>query len=165
MGSNREDARALPSSDRLRAKLGLIGDMDVEMDMEALQRAEEAVAQLQESYSEWVGPDIQRMGALLKEAKALSGDAQAGLMEAIFDLAHNIKGQGLSFNYPLMTRIGESLCEFLRTQKKMDAAAFCLIEAHIQAMAVVIRDRIQDEEAPLAEKVVAELSALGGRLG
>lgn len=46
----------------------------------------------------------------------------------------------------------------------MDAAAFILIKAHIQAMQVVLRDRLQDEQDPLAKKLLSELSTIGARL-
>jgi len=165
MGSKSEEVEIIPPSNHLRSKLGLIGNMQAEMDMEALRRAEEAVAQLQESYPEWVGPDVDRMEMLLKDAQGLSGEAKANSLRELFDIAHNIKGQGVSFSYPLMTDIGQSLCGFLRGMKKMDDAAFFLIKAHIQAMQVVIRDRLQDAEDPLAKKVLSELYAIGVRIG
>ncbi len=165
MGSKSEKVETIPPSNHLRAKLGLIGDMPVEMDMEALRRAEEAVAQLQESYPEWVGPDVDRMEILLNDAKGLSGEARTASLRELFDIAHNIKGQGVSFSYPLMTDIGQSLCAFLHGMKKMDDGAFSLIKAHIQAMQVVMRDRLQDAEDPLAKKVISELCAIGARIG
>ena len=106
MGSKSEEVEVIPPSNHLRSKLGLIGNMQAEMDMEALRRAEEAVAQLQESYPEWVGPDVNRMEMLLKDAQGLSGKAEANALRELFDIAHNIKGQGVSFSYPLMTDIG-----------------------------------------------------------
>lgn len=118
MGNKSEEVERIQPSNHLRAKLGLIGNMHAEMDMEALRRAEEAVAQLQESYPEWVSPDVDRMEMLLKEARGLSDEAREHSLQELFDIAHNIKGQGLSFNYPLMTDIGESLCGFLREIKK-----------------------------------------------
>jgi len=165
MKDDRENIQVIPPSNLLGAKLGVTGTTGAEMDMDALRRAEEAVAQLQESYPEWVGPDLDRMENLLKEVGSLSGEAQANHLREIFDIAHNIKGQGVSFSYPLMTRIGESLCDFLRTKKKPDAAALRLMEAHAQAMQAIIRDRLQDEKDPLAKKVVAELRAIGARIG
>jgi len=154
----------IPPSNLLRAKLGVTDDVGEEMDLEALQRAEEAVEELQDSYPEWVKPEVDLMASILNELKALSGEEQTKCLEEIFDLAHNIKGQGTSFGYPLMTQIGESLCDFLRTSKTMDGAAFQLIESHILAMQAVIRDRVCNEDDALGVKTVSELRAAGARL-
>ncbi|MCE2510881.1 MAG: Hpt domain-containing protein [Alphaproteobacteria bacterium] len=131
------------------------------MDAEILKRAEKAVEQLRKTYPEWVLSDVDRMASILEEAKTLSGEAQERRLEEIFSFAHNIKGQGTSFGYPLMTEIGESLCHFLRTPKKIDDEGFRLIEHHILAMRTVIRNRICNASDPLAVKTVSELRAAG----
>lgn len=154
----------IPSANLLRVRLGVKSEADFEIDPEKLQQAEAALEALYESYPAWVTPDVDRMARLLTEMTGLSAKAQASHLEEIFDLAHNIKGQGLSFGYPLMTRIGESLCGFLRKKRAMDDATFRLIEAHIQAMQVVLRERIQDEKEPLAMQTVFALQAVGARL-
>ena len=164
MEDDNDDIEIIPPSNMLRIKLGVTGDVDEEMDLQALRKAEEAVAELHETYPEWVKPDVDRMACLLDESKTLSGEERENRLQEIFDLAHNVKGQGVSFGYPLMTQIGESLCDFLRAPKTMDGAAFQLVESHILAMQAVIRDRICDEDDPLAIKTVSELRAAGARL-
>ena len=134
------------------------------MDAELLKRAEQAVERLRQTYPEWVMSDVNNMAALVKKAKTLSGEEQTACLDEIFSFSHNIKGQGTSFGYPLMTEIGESLCRFLRASKTVDKTTFSLIEHHILAMRAVIQNRICDADDPHAAKTVSELRAAGTKL-
>lgn len=63
------------------------------------------------------------------------------LNEEMHAIAHNIKGMGSSFGFPLMTQVGSNLCSYLRPlgDKK---AGIDILEAHLKAMDTILNNRI-----------------------
>ncbi|MEQ8166501.1 MAG: hypothetical protein RIC93_10545, partial [Alphaproteobacteria bacterium] len=80
-------------------------------DRDRLAEAEESVAALAAQYPNWVGQEIARARDVLGDrAGNLSPDETGRL----FGVVHDIKGQGGSFGYPLISEIAGMLCELLR---------------------------------------------------
>ena len=98
---------------------------------DAVRDTEATVAALADSFFEWIGEDIARAKQALATAKDKPSDNQAEI-RAIFEVVHNVKGQGGSFGYDLLTSIGGSLCSYLwvetasasEKQLKVSAAHF-----------------------------------------
>ena len=83
----------------------------------ALARAEAAVASLAQDYATWALADV----AKARTALAAAIDDPAGHaphVEALFRVGHDLKGQGTSFGFPLVTKIGHSLCALTRDRAR-----------------------------------------------
>ena len=59
-------------------------------------------------------------------------------MNGVFQVSHDIKGQGGSFGYDLMTAIGNELCRFIEKADKVGAGEIAAIKLHIDALKMVI---------------------------
>ena len=71
--------------------------------------------------------------------------------------AHDMKGLGGTYGFPLITRVAASLCRMTdRDEVRMKAPLF-LIDAHIDAIKAIVRDQIRDEEHPVGTALAAEL--------
>ncbi len=103
----------------LKQKVGTGGAGAV--DVEALERAEQVIFGMTGSYLNWVAEDLQKIDTAYVVLKAADGDRKAEL-NGVFQVAHDIKGQGGSFGYDLMTAIGNELCRFIEKSKKSDRA-------------------------------------------
>lgn len=136
-------------------------DID-ETEMERrLARAEAAVAELAENYAVWALADVDKCAEWLQAARAASGEAdRAAAMEALHGTAHNIKGQGSSFGYPLMTGLGASLCRLARNRPAPSAAEFDLAASHLAAMRLVLAQKIKGDGGALGSKLVERLKTL-----
>src|SRR5690606_20473288 len=75
--------------------------------------AEAAVAALRDSFRETLAEDIASLEEIFSRLD--KGVPPADVLKDIHSIAHNIKGQGGSFGYHLITSIGASLCDYLRT--------------------------------------------------
>jgi chemotaxis protein histidine kinase CheA len=84
---------------------------------------------------------------------------------ALFSVAHNIKGQGSSFGYPLMTRVGQSLCRLTRLPRSFDQSDLALIEAHLQLMTEIIGQEATGEGTPALRTNVTQIELLVDALG
>lgn len=122
-----------------------------------LARAEAAVADLAKSYTGWALADVEKCVAILAAARAGNAADRVRHARDIHAVAHNIKGQGTSFGYPLMTRLGQSLCHLTRRKEDFSEADLDLIGAHIDAMRLVLAKEIRGEGGELGNKLGARL--------
>jgi len=60
----------------------------------------------------------------------------------LFKIAHNAKGQGATFGYPLITDIGEHLCRYIERVPEIQSDEMAVIREHIQAMDTVLKEKL-----------------------
>lgn len=122
-----------------------------------LARAEAAVASLAKDYARWALADVARARAALSAA-ADDPARRAQHVETVFRVGHDLKGQGASFGFPLITRIGHSLCVLTRDR----ALAYQdrhleLATSHIDAIDLVLTKNIRGEGGQVGAALVAKL--------
>ena len=123
----------------------------------------EILADLREIYLQGVRGDLAALDALLEDM-SLGRRSWAEIVERLRRITHNIKGQGTSFGFPLMTEIGESLHALLREAPEQSTpAAARVIEAHVTCLHRVIENDIDGEPGPEGRQVVERLKSLTDR--
>ena len=106
----------------------------------------------------------------LAELERLQGEAAADggrwpdCCAQMRQIVHNVKGQGSSFGYPLMTRVGESCSKLLKAVAQPDAATFKLLAAHVQTLRTVLDQDIKGNGGELGETLASRLEALVDKL-
>ena len=78
-------------------------------------------------------------------------------MEALYTHAHDLKGLGATYGFPLISRIAGSLCRLMEGGSGRERAPLFLIDAHIDAVRAVIRDDIRDAEHPVGRALADAL--------
>lgn len=127
---------------------------------DAVRDAEAAVAALADSFLEWINEDIGRAKEALARAQDKPGDNQPEL-RAIFEVVHNVKGQGGSFGYDLLTKIGGSLCTYLRDEAaSADEKQLKVIAAHFAAMDFVLEKNIQGSGDAIGDQLTGKVAQL-----
>src|SRR5262249_5770635 len=109
------------------------GDLGYNPLKETLARAEEATTALRANYTEWARIDVDHTQALLDAAKKRP-EGRREQLDRLYAAMHNIKGQGASFGYPLVTRIGQSLCRLVAPGRAIDEAGLKIAQAHLDAL-------------------------------
>lgn len=122
-----------------------------------LARAEAAVADLAKSYASWAVADVEKCAEILAASRAAGAEDRVALARDIHGVAHNIKGQGTSFGYPLMTRLGQSLCQLTRRKAAFSDADLDLIGAHVEAMRLVLAKEIRGDGGELGDRLGTRL--------
>lgn len=122
-----------------------------------LARAEAAVADLAKSYTGWALADVDKCAGILAGARGDGAADRVTRAREIHAVAHNIKGQGTSFGYPLMTRLGQSLCHLTRRKSDFSDADLDLVAAHLDAMRLVLAKEIRGDGGELGNKLGARL--------
>jgi hypothetical protein len=128
---------------------------------DTIRRAEEAVSKLASQYREWVRGDLAKLRDALAAAKA-GGVARDASYEQVRHIAHDLRGQGSTFGYPLITRIAQSISQTLKT-RAADADSDAILAAHVDAIAVVIEQNVPDEGSDPAARIIETLQHAIGR--
>ncbi|MEH6629293.1 MAG: hypothetical protein V7776_00610 [Halopseudomonas aestusnigri] len=115
--------------------------------------------ELADLYKAGVEEDLFVLEELLRDLKQ-NKDNNAEAVERARGIVHNVKGQGSSFGYPLMTEIGTSyniLLKFQVSKEALSPTFLKLYEAHLTAMKSIIANEIRGEGPELLQKVAASL--------
>lgn len=154
-----EHAAVAPGGPRLRlgGRLGI--------DPGAIARAEAALAGLSTNFETWMADEIAKLDAarVRINAEGLTGEAAEGL----YMRAHDLKGLGATYQYPIVTRLAASLCRLTHDSAKRTSMPMALVDAHIDAIRRAVAEKIRTDEDPWAAATVTSLedraaTALGG---
>lgn len=125
-----------------------------------LARAHAAVADLAKDYTAWALADVARARQALADAET-DPAKRANHVEALFRIAHDLKGQGSSFGYPLVTKIGGSLCRLTRDRaRQYETSHLDLAKSHLDAAQLVLTKEIKGEGGKVGADLVARLQSL-----
>ncbi len=127
---------------------------------DAVRDAEAAVAALADSFLEWIGEDIGRAKEALAAANHKPDNNQAEI-RAIFEVVHNVKGQGGSFGYDLLTSIGGSLCNYLRVENASASdKQLKVIAAHFTAIDFVLEHNLKGDGGEIGNQLTGKIAQL-----
>ena len=135
------------------------GSIDYQPLGDALAAAEAATAQMRSTYTSWARADIDRAQVAL-DAASQDPLRRREHMNQLFGLMHNVKGQGTSFDYPMVTRIGQSLCQITHPQRDIDEAVLKVAQAHLDALKLILDQRIAGPGGGVADRLAARLEAM-----
>ena len=148
-------AQIAPPRNTLREKVGPPPTFDAE----ALARAEAALQSLASQFETWMAQEIERLAATRHAARDEGyGEAQ---LTAIFVCAHDIKGLGATFDYPLATLIAASLCRLIETPGGRARAAqhVAVVDAHIDAIRAAVSAGVKTRDHPVGRELLETLQA------
>jgi HPt (histidine-containing phosphotransfer) domain-containing protein len=127
------------------------------IDPAVLERAEQAVAAMAHSYLEWAAKDVGRLQAAVGTARPLG---EAASLEELRAIAHEVRGQGGSFGFPLISRVATSLYRLLRESEHLSAEGFDIVEAHVEALRAVVAQRVKGDGGSTGQQLAGELEAM-----
>ena len=132
------------------------------IDPAVLRRAEQAVAAMSDEYVEWASRDIGRLQAAVAGARTNPTDPEA--LTPAREIAHEVRGQGGSFGYPLVTRMATSLYRLLYERPVLPLAAYATLDAHVDALRAVIAQGVKGDGGAVGQQLAGELEAMVARL-
>lgn len=136
-----------------------MGSVEKAMDFEAMvAQAEAAVAALSASYREQLVADVETLTEIW--ASLEQGAPVDGVMSQLQSLAHNIKGQGGSFGYNLVTSVGASLCDYIRSGERKSIDEMNIVHAHIKILKMIAENDISGTGGDTGARILAKLAAL-----
>ncbi|WEK58772.1 MAG: Hpt domain-containing protein [Candidatus Brevundimonas phytovorans] len=137
----------------LRAKVGGFGGIDAN----AIAKAEAALKAMSAQFGQWLQDEIVKLDQAQADIRAKGYTPETA--EALYFRAHDLKGLGATYQYPLVTRIAGSLCRMMDDADKRMQAPVAILDAHIDAIRAVVRDEIQTDEHPVGRELAETLEA------
>ena len=155
MAAKTADVEFIPASTTLRDKVARIPGFE----QNAMARAAGAMQILAHRFDEWMDQECERLQAARLQAKA-----QHWTEESLVELhgrAHDAKGLGGTYGFPLVTEISASLCVLLESPENRAKAATrpALIEAHVDAVRVMVAQKVKVATHTVGVNLVKELTA------
>lgn len=130
---------------------------EIEIDAQALARAEAALAALADDYLSWVQADLTRLDRAMAALCAADAGQWPAVAEPVFAVAHDIKGQAGTFGYPLLTRLAAEMCRQVRGAAPADPVALARLAALAGAMAQIIAERLRGDGGEAGAALLARL--------
>lgn len=105
---------------------------------EAIVKALQLADELMEGFQGWAIDDLQRLWTAFGSGNRSSVDVRE-----LFTTAHEIRGQGGTFGFPLMTLIADSLCKFLEPRSTLNDIELEIVRVHILALKAVFAQNLK----------------------
>lgn len=118
------------------------GGGSVQISAQALAAAEAEFAKMSEDYPDWVQGHLKRLYDQHKVCVERPG-LRHQHFKLINEIAHDMKGQGGTFGFPLISQFADSLYGFTRPREDYADAEVDLVKAHVDAMNAVVKGRIK----------------------
>jgi chemotaxis protein histidine kinase CheA len=143
---------------RLKEKTAGLAPGNVSISPKAMEEAEKALFKMAEDYPDWVSGLIVKLQE--QHGRCVdTPDKRTDFFEEINHIAHDMKGQGGTFGYPLITDFSDSLYGFTvkRTGEITDNEVE-LVKSHLDAMRAVIRGRVSGDGGEIGATLAESLN-------
>ena len=125
------------------------------IDPAAIAKAEAALKSLSGNFAEWLQDEVTKLEAARQRIRGEGLNPETG--ENLYLRAHDLKGLGATYEYPIVTRIAGSLCKMIDDPAKRMEAPLFLVDAHIDAIKAAVKGGIQTDTHPVGHALVTEL--------
>ncbi|HZV83530.1 MAG TPA: Hpt domain-containing protein [Brevundimonas sp.] len=127
------------------------------IDAGAIAKAEAALKAMSAQFGQWLQDEIVKLDKAQTDIREHGYNAHTA--EALYFRAHDLKGLGSTYQYPLVTRLAASLCKMMDDPARRLGAPLILLDAHIDAIKAVVRDQIQTDDHPVGKALAETLEA------
>ena len=150
--SDNSTVQVIQAPNTLRLKVGgRLGGIDPA----AIAKAEAALKSLSGNFAEWLNDELVKLDAARQRIRSEGLTVETA--EALYLRAHDLKGLGATYEFPLVTRIAGSLCKLIDDPESRLEAPMFLVDAHIDGIKASVRGNIRSEDHPIGRKLVEEL--------
>ena len=149
-----------PRTNKLKAKVtgGTITTTNAGFAKEALEAAEQEMAEAAANFATRSRQNMADLAALVTQAQQAQGDARKELLDKINLIAHELRGQGGTFDYPLVTAFAGSLFKFTRGEAAdMDDNRMAIIKAHADGIRTVLGKGIRGDGGKIGQQLMQVL--------
>lgn len=142
----------------LKQKMGLLHAREpFVMPEDILTEAEEKLEREAEGFLDWAKTYLDELSNRVSQAKDDVPNRATHLAE-VNRIAHELRGQGGTFGYPLITLFGKSLYETTEYPCREDDANIQICIAHIDTIRAVIREKIEGDGGAIGRELLKSLN-------
>jgi hypothetical protein len=150
----------------LKEKVGGVGrKVAGEMPTELLEMADQELQKSALDFTEWARNYLATLIKLCEQAAAADPSGRRKHFADINTLAHELRGQGGTFGYPLITTVGKMLYESTMPACPQDDTAVKLVRAHVDTISAVIREKVSGDGGDVGRALLQSLQQAINRGG
>lgn len=153
-----QEAQIIHVPNTLRAKVG----SGTRIDPKLIKEAQRAVDGMAGDFKVRAGEELEMIHELVSTAP--EADDLSAHYELIFGMVHDLKGQGSTFGYTLLTSIGDNLCRYMHKIEKPALDHLTIIAPHIEALRAVVRLDVKGDDDPIGKEIVNSLHVLSSKM-
>lgn len=127
-----------------------------EIPADMLEQAEQSLERAVLDFTTWAQEYLKNLGGLCDEARD-DEIKRISKFSEINNLAHELRGQGGTFGYPLISVFGKMLYESTREGCPITDNQVEIVRAHIDAMRAVIRDKVAGSGGDVGKELLKSL--------
>jgi hypothetical protein len=123
--------------------------------MGSLEKAAKVIEGLRGEFEEIAKVEVVKLVAAANALVAQPNDLAK--RDVVYKIAHELRGQGGSYGYPLVTRFGDQLCRYLDAAAGLDAKSLVVVKATADAIAIVINSKVSGDGGDTGRNLVEML--------
>ena len=126
------------------------------MDLQAIAAAEADFQEFGEDYADWAKGQIAELQAQYRACQEEGADHRKIFMK-INELANDLRDQGATFGYPLVSDFSKSLCAITHSVVSFNKTRLVLIKTHLDSIDLVIRQKLEGDGGPMGKEIAKSL--------
>ena len=120
--------------------------------------AMEAMEDLSEKFPAWASGDVQKMKQLLVQAADVFGMKRTQIIrQQLYPKAHDLKGQGTTFGYPLITDIGTHMCRLITEKTTFSADDLAILKTDTLMLETVLWKKLKGDGGKKGTEILEKL--------
>jgi len=127
-------------------------------DMHLIEKAENALQDMRSDFVLWLEDEVVKLEEAATIVRKAGLKGQEG--EDLFVRAHDLRGLGSTYDFPIITRLASSMTKLIDMPEKREVAPVGLVLAHVNAIRAALVQNIRDTTDPVAAELADELEVL-----
>lgn len=132
---------------------------------ELFKLAEARVEKLKDEFVAILKKECDRLLDFIGKADAKDPAERAAGIKGLRRVSHELRGQGGTFGYPLVSQIGDSLVKYLDANEVFNEAEIKILRAHVDAIRAVSSADIKGDGGDIGRALMGELSRILDKVG
>lgn len=148
--------RYFPSPKTIRERIG----KDFEFDEAAIAEAQRELEEWSEDFVDWTKTHIEKLDQAIAKCSNAGMRERRDVLNDINQHAHELRGLGGTFGFPLVTEVSMTLFELTLGKVKPTDECIAFVKTHIDTLRAIIRENVRGEGGPVGQELVRELTVM-----
>lgn len=122
--------------------------------------AQATLETMQSGFLDHLRREIGRMDEAMQRAQRQGPSECLSALRELYEISHNLRGQGSTFDYPLITAICGTLCDFIEQTERFQEIHLEAIEIQLSAIKAVVAGEIVGDGGTAGRELLSSIEEL-----